>query len=49
VAWSTRQVAELAGTTVKAVRHYHKVGLLNEPERGANGLSQIAAVTPPHG
>ncbi|MGP3967240.1 MerR family transcriptional regulator [Streptomyces sp. 6N223] len=37
MAWSTRQVAELAGTTVKAVRHYHKVGLLDEPERGDNG------------
>ncbi len=37
MAWSTRQVADLAGTTVKAVRHYHKVGLLDEPERGSNG------------
>ncbi|WP_405062736.1 MerR family transcriptional regulator [Kribbella sp. NBC_01505] len=37
MAWSTRQVAELAGTTVKAVRHYHKLGLLTEPERTSNG------------
>ncbi|MEV5651767.1 MerR family transcriptional regulator [Nocardia sp. NPDC052254] len=35
--WSTRQLAELAGTTVRAVRHYHDIGLLDEPERGSNG------------
>ncbi|MGW3957992.1 helix-turn-helix domain-containing protein [Streptomyces sp. NPDC004752] len=35
--WSTRQLAELAGTTVKTVRHYHRVGLLDEPERSRNG------------
>ncbi|MEV6559460.1 MerR family transcriptional regulator [Nocardia sp. NPDC051756] len=37
VAWSTRQVAELAGTSLRAVRHYHDVGLLDEPERKSNG------------
>jgi DNA-binding transcriptional MerR regulator len=35
--WSTRELAELAGTTVKAVRHYHRIGLLAEPERAGNG------------
>ncbi len=40
MAWSTRQLADLAGTTLKAVRHYHKVGLLDEPERGINGYKQ---------
>jgi len=40
VAWSTRELADLAGTTVKAVRHYHKLGLLDEPERAANGYKQ---------
>lgn len=40
MAWSTRQLAELAGTTVKAVRHYHQVGLLEEPERSANGYKR---------
>jgi DNA-binding transcriptional MerR regulator len=40
VAWSTRELAELAGTTVKAVRHYHKLGLLEEPERQPNGYKQ---------
>lgn len=40
MAWSTRQLADLAGTTVKTVRHYHQVGLLEEPERSANGYKQ---------
>lgn len=40
MAWSTRQLAELAGTTVKAVRHYHAQGLLDEPERASNGYKQ---------
>lgn len=40
MAWSTRQLAELAGTTVKAVRHYHSLGLLDEPDRTANGYKQ---------
>ncbi|MDD7942198.1 MerR family transcriptional regulator [Actinomycetospora lutea] len=38
--WSTRQLAELTGTTLRAVRHYHEVGLLDEPERRANGYKQ---------
>ncbi|MEU6698649.1 MerR family transcriptional regulator [Pseudonocardia sp. NPDC046786] len=38
--WSTRELAELAGTTVKAVRHYHKAGVLDEPEREPNGYKQ---------
>ena len=40
MAWSTREIAELAGTTVRAVRHYHEVGLLAEPERHANGYKK---------
>lgn len=40
MAWSTREVAELAGTSLRAVRHYHDVGLLPEPERHANGYKQ---------
>lgn len=43
VTWSTRELAGLAGTTVKAVRHYHQVGLLEEPERLANGYKQYTA------
>lgn len=35
--WSTREVADLAGTTVNTVRHYHRVGLLEQPERASNG------------
>ncbi|MFF3226816.1 MerR family transcriptional regulator [Nocardia suismassiliense] len=37
VGWSTRELAELAGTSLRTVRHYHDVGLLDEPERRANG------------
>lgn len=40
MAWSTRELAELAGTTLNAVRHYHRVGLLDEPERMSNGYKQ---------
>ena len=40
VGWSTREVAELAGTSLRAVRHYHQVGLLAEPERRSNGYKQ---------
>lgn len=38
--WSTREIADLAGTTVKTVRYYHQIGLLNEPERGSNGYKR---------
>lgn len=40
MAWSTRELAELAGTTLKTVRHYHQIGLLDEPERAANGYKR---------
>lgn len=40
VTWSTREIAELAGTSLRAVRHYHQVGLLAEPERRSNGYKQ---------
>uniref|UniRef100_UPI000DF7F874 MerR family transcriptional regulator n=1 Tax=Desertihabitans aurantiacus TaxID=2282477 RepID=UPI000DF7F874 len=40
MAWSTRQLAELAGTTVNTVRHYHSVGLLQLPGRASNGYKQ---------
>jgi DNA-binding transcriptional MerR regulator len=29
--------AAFAGTTPRAIRHYHQIGLLQEPERGADG------------
>jgi DNA-binding transcriptional MerR regulator len=38
--WSTRELAELAGTSLRAVRHYHEVGLLPVPERHSNGYKQ---------
>ncbi|MCP3426369.1 MerR family transcriptional regulator [Rothia sp. AR01] len=40
MAWSTRQLADLAGTTVKAIRHYHATDVLEEPARAANGYKQ---------
>ncbi|WP_394361020.1 MerR family transcriptional regulator [Amycolatopsis sp. SB7-3] len=40
MAWSTRELADLAGTTLKTVRYYHRIGLLDEPERGANGYKR---------
>lgn len=40
MAWSTREIAELTGTSLRAVRHYHEVGLLEEPQRRANGYKQ---------
>jgi DNA-binding transcriptional MerR regulator len=40
MAWSTRELAELAGTTVNTIRHYHRLGLLEEPDRRYNGYKQ---------
>ncbi len=31
------QLASYAGVTIRAVRHYHQIGLLQEPERDASG------------
>ncbi|MFI7217971.1 DUF3159 domain-containing protein [Micromonospora maritima] len=39
-AYPTRELAEIAGTTLKTVRHYHRIGLLEEPERAVNGYKQ---------
>ncbi|WP_286955189.1 MULTISPECIES: MerR family transcriptional regulator [Corynebacterium] len=41
--WSTRQLAELAGVTHRAVRHWHEQGLLPEPTRLSNGYKQYDA------
>lgn len=43
MAWSTREIAELAGTTVNTIRHYHRSGLLEPPERMSNGYKQYGA------
>jgi DNA-binding transcriptional MerR regulator len=37
------QLAAHAGVTVRAVRHYHQVGLLPEPERDASGYRRYGA------
>jgi len=40
MAWSTRELADMAGTTVSAIRHYHRLGLLPLPERRFNGYKE---------
>jgi DNA-binding transcriptional MerR regulator len=37
------QLAAYAGVTVRAVRHYHQIGLLPEPERNASGYRTYGA------
>jgi DNA-binding transcriptional MerR regulator len=37
------QLAAYAGVTIKAVRHYHKRGLLEEPPRDASGYRRYSA------
>ena len=36
------ELARLAGVTVRALRHYHRVGVLVEPDRGPNGYRAYA-------
>lgn len=38
------QLASYAGVTVRAVRHYHQVGLLPEPERDHSGYRRYGAL-----
>ena len=38
------RLASYAGVTVRAVRHYHQIGLLLEPERDASGYRTYDAV-----
>jgi len=38
----SRDLADLAGTTPRALRHYHAVGLLPEPPRDANGYRRYS-------
>ena len=40
---SISQLAEYAGTTVRAIRHYHRIGLLAEPPRDASGYRTYGA------
>src|SRR6202022_1932215 len=37
------QLAGYAGVTIKAVRHYHKRGLLEEPSRDSSGYRRYTA------
>ena len=38
------QLASYAGVTIRAVRHYHQIGLLQEPERDTSGYRSYDAV-----
>ena len=38
------QLASYAGVTIRAVRHYHQIGLLPEPQRDASGYRTYDAV-----
>lgn len=38
--WSPRELAELAGTSRRTVRHYDEIGLLPEPDRQSNGYGR---------
>jgi DNA-binding transcriptional MerR regulator len=38
------QMASYAGVTIRAVRHYHQIGLLREPERDSSGYRTYDAV-----
>lgn len=38
--WSTQQLADLAGVTLRSIRHYHQAGVLAEPPRKSNGYKE---------
>lgn len=40
MSWSTRELADLAGTTLNTVRYYHRIGLLSQPDRTSKGYKQ---------
>ncbi|MGW5880430.1 MerR family transcriptional regulator [Nocardiopsis terrae] len=39
----SRELADLAGVTVRTLRHYHQIGLLPEPPRSVNGYRRYTA------
>ena len=46
MAWSARQIGVLAGTSLRAMRHYHEVDLLAEPARSTSGAKRYGAPRP---
>ncbi|MGB3730928.1 MAG: MerR family transcriptional regulator [Microbacterium sp.] len=40
MSWSTSELAAMAGTTANTIRHYHRLGLLDQPQRRYNGYKQ---------
>lgn len=43
MAWSTKELADLTGVSLRSVRHWHAIGLLPEPERLSNGYKQYTS------
>jgi DNA-binding transcriptional MerR regulator len=41
------QAAAFAGVTVKTVRHYHKLGLVEEPRRDSSGYRRYGSAELP--
>ncbi|MEV4016841.1 MerR family DNA-binding transcriptional regulator [Nonomuraea angiospora] len=39
------ELAELAGVTVRTLRHYHQIGLLPEPRRASGGYRNTTSAT----
>jgi DNA-binding transcriptional MerR regulator len=37
------QAAAFAGVTIKTVRHYHKLGLVDEPDRDSSGYRRYGS------
>ena len=46
MAWSARQIGALAGTSLRAMRHSHEIGLLAEPARSTSGAKRYGAPHP---
>ncbi|MDO5068126.1 MAG: MerR family DNA-binding transcriptional regulator [Propionibacteriaceae bacterium] len=38
ITWSTQEISELVGITVRTLRYYHQIGLLPDPQRTSRGL-----------
>lgn len=43
--WSTRQLAEAEGVTVRSIRHWHDVGVLPHTWRLSNNYKQYTVLT----
>ena len=39
--WSIQDIARIAGTTSRTLRHYHRIGLLQPSRVGSNGYRSL--------